>query len=78
MIQFDLCLTGGRVLLPGVDAQEIDILVSDGKIVGFCKTGSRMDVKEIVPIPGLTVLPGAIDPMFTSGKISLVLKHLRM
>lgn len=62
MIQFDLCLTGGRVLLPGVDAQEIDILVSDGKIVGFCKTGSRMDVKEIVPIPGLTVLPGAIDP----------------
>ena len=61
-MQFDLCLSGGRVLLPGVGLTEIDVLVSGGKIAGFCQTGSGVDAKEVVHIPGLTVLPGAIDP----------------
>lgn len=59
---FDLCLTGGKVLLPGIGLKEIDVLVSGGKIAGFCQTGIKVDVKEVVRIPGLTVLPGAIDP----------------
>lgn len=62
MMPFDLCLTGGKVLLPGIGLKEIDVLVSGGKIAGFCQTGIKVDVKEIVRIPGLTVLPGAIDP----------------
>lgn len=62
MIPFDLCLTGGKVLLPGIGAKEIDVLVSGGKIAGFCQTGTEVDAKEVVRIPGLTVLPGAIDP----------------
>jgi dihydropyrimidinase len=61
-MQFDLCLSGGQVLLPGVGLTEIDVLVSEGKIAGFCQTGSGVDAKEVVQIPGLTVLPGAIDP----------------
>ena len=62
MIPFDLCLTGGKVLLPGIGLKEIDVLVSGGKIAAFYQTGIKVDVKEIVRIPGLTVLPGAIDP----------------
>lgn len=62
MMAFDLCLTGGKVLLPGIGLKEIDVLVSNGKITGFCQAGTQVDAKEIVRIPGLTVLPGAIDP----------------
>jgi dihydropyrimidinase len=62
MMPFDLCLTGGEVLLNGIGVKEIDILVSGGKIAGFCQAGGKIDAKEVVRIPGLTVLPGAIDP----------------
>jgi dihydropyrimidinase len=70
MMPFDLVLTEGNVLLPGMGLKEVDVLVSGGKIAGFCKTGAHVDVKEIVCIPGLTVLPGAIDPHVHLGLIS--------
>ena len=62
MIPFDLCLTGGKVLLSGMGLKEIDVLVSGGKIAGFCQAGAQIDAREVIRIPGLTVLPGAIDP----------------
>jgi len=62
MAQFDLRLSGGRALLPGVGVGDVDILVADGKTAGFCQPGSQVDAAEIVDVSGLTVLPGAIDP----------------
>ena len=62
MTNFDLRLAGGKVLLPGIGVKEIDVLVASSKIAGFCQAGMKVDVKEVVWIPGLTVLPGAIDP----------------
>ena len=59
---FDLALAGGDVLLPGMGLKKVNVLVSGGKIAGFCQADAHVDVKEIVRIPGLTVLPGAIDP----------------
>jgi dihydropyrimidinase len=62
MVAYDVCLTGGQVLLPGFGLQEIDVVISGGRIVGFFKAGSKVDAIETVPIHGLVVLPGAIDP----------------
>ncbi len=62
MMRFDLRIAGGQVLLPGIGVTEIDLLVADGKTVGFCQSSCEVDVREIVRVPGLTVLPGPIDP----------------
>lgn len=62
MVQFDLRLSEGRVLLPGIGMTETDILVAGGKTVGFCQKDRQLDVKSTVRIPGLVVLPGAVDP----------------
>jgi len=58
---FDLRLAGGRVLLPGSELREVDVLVRDGMIAGLCEPGGRVDAAEEVPVRGLTVLPGVID-----------------
>jgi dihydropyrimidinase len=58
---FDLRLAGGRVLLPGSQLREVDVLVRDGVIAGLCEPGARADAAEEVPVRGLTVLPGVID-----------------
>jgi dihydroorotase (multifunctional complex type) len=61
MTEFDLRLSGGQSLLPGLGLSAVDILVKDGRIAGFCQPQGQVKVKEEVAIPGLTVLPGAID-----------------
>jgi len=58
---FDLRLAGGRVLLPGSQLREVDVLVRDGVIAGLCEPGAGADVAEEVTVRGLTVLPGVID-----------------
>jgi len=60
--QFDLRLSGGRVVLPGVGVSEVDVLVTDGKTAGLCRPGTPVEATEVIDVSGLTVLPGAIDP----------------
>lgn len=53
--------TGGRVVLPGA-VVETDIVTRAGRIVSLGGTVPADAAVERIAIPGLTVLPGAIDP----------------
>ena len=60
--RFDLRLSGGRLLLPGVEElTEADVLIRDGTIAGLCERGAAADAAEDVSVHGLAVLPGIID-----------------
>lgn len=61
MPRYDLCLSGGSALVAGIGLTEADILVHEGKIAALIQPGAHEDAAEVVRIPGLTVLPGAID-----------------
>ena len=58
--QADLALRGGVAFLPGVGLQEVDILVTGGKISAIAAPGGG-DARDTVDVTGLTVLPGAVD-----------------
>ncbi len=57
----DLRISGGKAVLLGLGVVEVDILVKNGKIDGFCQSESLIKAKETVSAKGLTILPGAID-----------------
>ena len=57
---FDLILRGGASVLPGTGLQECDVAVRDGRIAALLAPGEGAGA-ESVAIPGLVVLPGAID-----------------
>ena len=61
MAEFDLRISGGRVLLPGVGLTEVDVLVKDGRVSALCEREAAAAADEVLPVPGLVVLPGAID-----------------
>lgn len=62
MMPADLRLSGGLVLLPGKGLVEADLLVSGGRIAGIVAPGAAAAAAEIVPVRGLALLPGAVDP----------------
>ena len=68
MSHYDLRLSGGKVLLPGVGLSDVDVLVLDGRIAALCETDGIADASEVVDVRGLTVLPGAIDAHVHLGK----------
>jgi dihydropyrimidinase len=61
MTGYDLVLRGGRAVLPGRGEQACDIAVRDGRVAALLAPGEACDAAETVAIPGLVVLPGAID-----------------
>ncbi|MEW6267005.1 MAG: amidohydrolase family protein [Thermodesulfobacteriota bacterium] len=61
MKRFDLRLSNGRVLLPGVGLSQVDVLVAEGRVAGLCQPGGLAQAVETIDVTGLTVLPGAID-----------------
>lgn len=60
MRTYDLNITNGSVLLPGLGLVHADVLISDGKIAALTTTGAG-EASETVSVAGLTVLPGAVD-----------------
>jgi len=58
----DLRLSGGQVLLPGKGLVEADLLIADGRIAGVVAPGAEAAAAETVSVPGLALLPGAVDP----------------
>jgi dihydropyrimidinase len=58
--RFDLRLAGGQALLPE-GLSDADVLVRDGRIARVCSPGDGADAAEVVPVRGLTVLPGVVD-----------------
>lgn len=61
MTTFDLCLRGGRAMLPGVGLTEADIYAKDGKIAAIGSSASPLDAAETVDVAGRWILPGVID-----------------
>jgi dihydropyrimidinase len=58
---FDLCLRGGRAMLPGVGLTEADVYVKDGKIAAIGSSAAPLDAAEVVDASGRWILPGVID-----------------
>jgi dihydroorotase len=56
----DLVLRGGTIVTPG-GTVEADLAIADGRIAAIGRMGEIAAAEEI-PIRGLTVLPGVIDP----------------
>ncbi|MFH5927095.1 dihydroorotase [Roseomonas xinghualingensis] len=61
MTPFDLVLRGGLAVLPGQGLTKCDIAVREGRIAAILTPGTDCAAAETVTLPGLTVLPGAID-----------------
>lgn len=58
----DLVLAGGRVVLPGSEEPvAADLAVAGGRIAAILAPGAGYPAEERVAIPGLVVLPGAVD-----------------
>lgn len=61
MSGFDLRLSGGRAVLPGIGPTAVDIGVSQGRIAALLAPGASGDAEETVDVTGRMILPGAID-----------------
>jgi dihydroorotase-like cyclic amidohydrolase len=58
----DLRLAGGSVLLADGRIVQADLLVTGGRIAGILTPGSSAPAEQTVPLDGLTVLPGVVEP----------------
>lgn len=61
MTAFDLRLSGGRAVLPGLGPTAVDICVRDGRIAALLEPGAPAEARDEVDVSSLVVLPGAID-----------------
>lgn len=60
---FDSVVRNGRVLLPD-GLQQVDIGITDGRIVALLAAGSEVKAREFIDASGLLVFPGTIDAHF--------------
>ncbi len=60
--QFDLVLTGARVVDPvaGVD-RELNLGITKGRVAELSTRNMNAAAKKVLPLDGLTILPGIID-----------------
>ncbi|HEU0102526.1 MAG TPA: amidohydrolase family protein [Mycobacteriales bacterium] len=62
MSEYDLRLTGGTAVLPGLGPVPVDICISGGRIAALVEPGAEaLPARETVRIDGRVVVPGAID-----------------
>jgi dihydropyrimidinase len=61
MSNFELCLRGGKAMLPGIGLTDADIYVSGGKIAAIGSPAVLMDADEVVDASGRWIFPGVID-----------------
>lgn len=59
---FDLVLAGGTLVDPALGEYRADIAVRDGRIAAILAPGTPHEARETVPVDGLHVFPGGIDP----------------
>ena len=65
---FDLRLTGGQVVLPGLGLSEVDICIRDGRIAAIVDRAEHAAAVEVVDVSGRVILPGGIDSHVHLGK----------
>ena len=61
MTDFDLLLTGGRLVLPESGELRADVAIAGG-IIAAIVDGERPPAREVIDLAGKVVLPGVIDP----------------
>lgn len=60
--EFDLTITGGRVIDPQSKTDRIaDVFIRDGMIKGIERPTGRVQAKDVIDATGKTVVPGLID-----------------
>src|SRR5699024_5264615 len=60
-MKVDLLIQNGTVVFPKSDVQQVNIGVTDGKIVGIYERDERVEATETIDATGLHVMPGVID-----------------
>lgn len=58
----DTLIRGGKVVIPKVGIQDIDIAITNGKVAALCSRDSEVESKDTIDASGKHVLPGVIDP----------------
>jgi dihydroorotase (multifunctional complex type) len=61
-MSFDLLLTGGEVVFPGVGVRTGSVAVKDGRIAALLAPGEQASAREVIDCRGKWVMPGLIDP----------------
>jgi len=61
MSEYDLRLTGGDVVLPGLGRSAVDVCVRDGSIAALVDPTDPAPARETLDVAGRVVVPGAID-----------------
>lgn len=61
-MRYDILITGGKVVIPKVGIQDVDIAINNGKVVALCARDSKVESKNVIDASGKYVLPGVIDP----------------
>lgn len=64
---YDLVITGGHAVLPGVGVTECDVGVIDGRIAAVVDDLSRATSHERISARGKVVIPGGVDAHFHLG-----------
>ncbi len=67
MAKYDLAVTGGRVVIPYLGEQALDIGVRDGKVAVLAEKIAPEQAEERVDATGKVVLPGGVDSHFHLG-----------
>lgn len=77
MSDFDLRLSGGRAVLPGLGLTPVDICISGGRIAALAAPGAPGQAAETLDVSDRVILPGAIDAHVHLGQDISVPKTVR-
>ncbi len=58
----DTLIRGGKVVIPRVGVQDVDIAITNGKVVALSSRGSDVQAKAAIDASGKYVMPGVVDP----------------
>ncbi|HHY22354.1 MAG TPA: hypothetical protein GX525_10875 [Bacilli bacterium] len=64
-MKVDLLIKNGSVVFPRQGVEEVNIGVTDGKIVGIFNVNEDVDADKVIDAKGLHVFPGLIESSST-------------
>lgn len=60
-MEFDMVIRNGRVVLPGIGPQEVDLAINGERIVAHLQRGTQVEAQKSLDAEGKVIIPGAID-----------------
>ncbi|RNL60809.1 dihydroorotase [Nocardioides marmoriginsengisoli] len=76
-MEFDVAITGGRLVDPQWGEQQATLAIRDGRIAGIFAPDVPVQAAEVIDATGLAVLPGVIDPHTHFGYAQTFAEDLR-